>query len=171
MAIVCWSIVALCLMFGLIGCFINKFPGPLLVLIATLVARFGLGIGAVSWLVILVVALLYVASVVINKAVLPKLMAKLHDFSNAASWGCTVGVILGLPFLAVDTNSAPLIILLLILTFMVMPYLFAFIFELIKVKNAGVAVKAAGSAYAVYAASTIVKLLAFVYAVYAIFNV
>ena len=36
LTILWWALVALCLCFGFLGCFINKVPGPIAVVIATL---------------------------------------------------------------------------------------------------------------------------------------
>ena len=170
LSILLWCLVFVCLGLGLIGCFVNRFPGPLLVLIACLIASFGLNIEAVSILTLIVVAGIWIVTIILNKKILPMLAKKMHDFSGAGSWGCTIGCLLGLPLLTVPESSTGIVFMALI-SFVILPYAFALLFEFVKRKDASVALKAGASAYSVYLASTVFKFLAVIYAVWAIFNI
>lgn len=125
--ILLWILVGLCLALGFLGCFINKFPGPLMVLISVLIARYGLDI-PIEYLTIGVIALMWIASMLTNKLLLPKLAKKIHDFSSAGSWGCTIGCLVGMPLLTMDV-SASAVVGLAFVTFVILPYAFSFIFE------------------------------------------
>ncbi len=168
MTIVFWVIIALCLAFGLVGCFVNKFPSVLLVLVATLIAKFGLNI-EFGYEVIAVVAAIWLASSIINKKVLPNLIKKLHDYSKGATRGITIGSLLGI-LLLLTTNSTAMTVVMAIIGFGVIPYALAFVFEYFHCKDAAAASKGALSAYTLYIANTILKLVAFSYAIYAIFK-
>lgn len=170
LTILLWFLVGTCLILGFIGCFINRFPGPLLVLIASIIARFGLDIEAVTNLTLVVLVGIWIVSIILNKKVVPMLVKKIHDFSGAGNWGCTIGCLIGLPLLVIPDSTVALIYMALI-TFVILPYAFAFVFEIVKRKDAVVASKAAAAAYSVYLASTVFKLLAVVYAIWAIFNI
>ena len=89
-----WVLIALFLSFGFLGCFISKVPGPIAVVLATLVAKLGLDIDF-EWYVVGIVAALAIASMVASK-VLVKLVKKLHEYSKRATWGTIIGSIIGL---------------------------------------------------------------------------
>ena len=89
-----WVLIALFLSFGFLGCFISKVPGPIAVVLATLVAKLGLDINF-EWYVVGIVAALAIASMVASK-VLVKLVKKLHEYSKRATWGTIIGSIIGL---------------------------------------------------------------------------
>lgn len=165
-----WVIIIACFVFAFLGCFINKFPSVLLTLVATLIGQICLDIN-VGWGIIALVAIIWIASFVINKKVLPPLLAKLHEYSKGATWGTTIGSFLGIIIvLAVGGGSKALLITLLILGFGVLPYLFAFLFEYIKCKEVLPASKGAGSAYLLYVANVFIKLIALYLAIYTIFE-
>lgn len=89
-----WVLVGLCLVFGFLGCFINKVPGPIAVVIATLLAILCLKI-PIEWGTFAIIAALAVASMIASK-LLVKLVKKLQEFSKRATWGTTIGSIIGL---------------------------------------------------------------------------
>lgn len=156
------------LAFGLVGCFVNKFPSVLLVLVATLIAKFGLNIEFGDE-VIAVVAAIWLAYSIINKKVLPNLIKKLHDYSKGATRGITIGSLLGI-LLLLTANSTAMTVVMAIIGFGVIPYALAFVCEYFSCKDAAATSKGALSAYTLYIANTILKLVAFSYAIYAIFK-
>ena len=170
LSILWWVLVGLCLVFGFLGCFINKVPGPVSVVIATLLAIMCLDI-PIEWGTFAIITALAVASIIASK-MLVKLVKKLHDYSKRATWGTTIGSILGLVLLWVTTesDSTALMILMLVVGFIVLPYTLAFLFELTNKQGAAMALKCAASATGAYLSDTMLKLAVFVYAIYVIFQ-
>lgn len=169
MTIVFWVIIVLCLAFGFLGCFVNKFPSVLLVLIATLIGKFCIGINF-GYEVIAVVVAIWLVSAIINKKVLPNLIKKLHEYSKGATRGTTIGSILGI-LLLLTTDSTAMTVVMAIIGFGVLPYALAFVFEYFSCKDVSAASKGALSAYTLYIANTILKVIAFSYALYAIVKI
>ena len=66
LTILWWVLVGLCLCFGFLGCFINKVPGPIAVVIATLLAILCLDI-PIEWGTFAIIAVLAVASMIASK--------------------------------------------------------------------------------------------------------
>lgn len=167
------AIIFLCLLFGLIGCFANKVPGPLFVLIACIIAHFAMPDGVVGWGTITLVAAIWILSYILNKKVLPKLAKKIQEYSKDATWGTTLGSVIGIIIMTVvsATNTGIFAaVLALIISFVILPYGFAYLFEFVKKKDAVLASKCAASAYVVYFLNTIVKLLALIFAIKAMFS-
>ncbi|MBO4428030.1 MAG: DUF456 domain-containing protein [Bacteroidales bacterium] len=164
-----WVLVALFLSLGFLGCFVNKIPGPIMVVFAMLVALLGLEIDF-GWDVFAVVTGLAIGSIIISK-VLVKLVKKLQEFSKRASWGTTIGSIIGLCILAASSeiDNTGIIILLVILGFVVLPFLLAFLLELTAKKGGASALKCATSATCAYLADSFLKLVVFIYAVKVMF--
>lgn len=94
LTILWWVLIALCLCFGFLGCFINKVPGPIAVVIATLLAILCLKI-PIEWSTFGIITALAIASMIISK-LLVKLVKKLQEYSKRATWGTTIGSIIGL---------------------------------------------------------------------------
>ncbi|MBQ1858746.1 MAG: DUF456 domain-containing protein [Paludibacteraceae bacterium] len=170
MTIVWWILVALCLVFGFLGCFINKVPGPIAVVIAMLIAMLALEI-PISWGTFAIVAALAVVSIIASK-VLVKLVKKLHEYSKRATWGTTIGSIIGLCLFLTPgiSDSTGLIILIFFCGLVLIPFVLAFLLELTNKNGAVVALKAAGTATLAYFVDTMLKLVVFGYAIYTIFN-
>lgn len=103
MTILWWVLVGLCLVFGFLGCFINKVPGPIAVVIATLLAILCLKI-PIEWGTFAIIAALAVASMIASK-LLVKLVKKLQEFSKRATWGTTIGSIIGLLLVWSSTSA------------------------------------------------------------------
>lgn len=170
MEIFWWCVIALLLCFGFLGCFINKVPGPFAVLLATVLAKVGLDIDAVTWGTVGIVAALVVLSIVASK-VLVKMLKSMQEYSKKATVGTTIGSIIGL-LLLVGTSgmdNTVAIIAILVVGLLVLPFVLAFLLELTNKQGAAMAAKCAGSATAVYVADTFLKVLVFGYAVYAMF--
>lgn len=170
MTIVWWILVALCLVFGFLGCFINKVPGPIAVVIALLIAMLGLEI-EISWGTFAIVAAMAVVSMIASK-LLVKLVKKMHEYSKRGTWGTTIGSIIGLCVLSATANSdsTALMILMFVVGLVIIPFVLAFLLELTNKNGAPEALKSAGSATCAYLADTMLKLVVFGYAIYTIFN-
>jgi uncharacterized protein YqgC (DUF456 family) len=166
-----WVLVALCLCFGFLGCFINKVPGPVAVVIATLLAILCLDI-PISWGTFAIITALAVASMIVSK-LLVKLVKKLQEYSKRATWGTTIGSIIGLLLVygATSSDSKALLITMLIVGFVVLPFVLAFLLELTNKQGALMALKCATSATCAYLSDTLLKLAVFVYAIYVIFQI
>lgn len=170
MNILWWVLIALFLSFGFLGCFINKVPGPIAVLFATLVAVLALDI-PIEWLTVGIIAALAIASMITSK-VLVKLVKKLQEYSKKATWGTTIGSIIGLGCLysVSALDSVFVIILMAVVGLIIIPFVLAFLLELTNKNGAVPALKSAASATAAYFADTCLKLVVFIYAIYAIFQ-
>ena len=170
MTLVWWVILALLLGFGLLGCFVNKVPGPIAVVLALLIAILALDI-EITWGTFAIVLALAIASMIASK-VLVKLVKKLHDYSKRASIGTTIGSIIGLGVIAgaYNVESAGLIVLICVIALVLVPFLLAFLLELTNKKGAAEALKSAASATGAYMADSMLKLIVFVYAIKVIFD-
>ena len=168
MEILWWVVFALLFSCGFLGCFINKVPGPLAVLLATILGYTALDLPA-DWGHIGIIAGLVVASMIASK-VLVKLAKKMHEFSKRGSRGTTVGSIIGLLLIAGTGSMETWVILLFaIIGLVILPFGLAFILELTNKNGAAVALKAATAATCAYLADTCLKLVVFVYALYVMF--
>lgn len=165
-----WVLVALCLCFGFLGCFINKVPGPIAVVIATLLAILCLDI-PIEWGTFAIITVLAIASMIASKW-LVKLVKKLQEYSKRATWGTTIGSIIGLLLVwgATAADSTGLFVTMMIIGFIVLPFVLAFLLELTNKQGALMAVKSAASATCAYLSDTLLKLVVFVYAIYVIFQ-
>lgn len=171
LTILWWVLVALCLCFGFLGCFINKVPGPIAVVIATLLAILCLDI-PIEWSTFGIITALAIASMIVSK-LLVKLVKKLQEYSKRATWGTTIGSIIGLLLVwgAASSDSNALLISMLIVGFIVLPFVLAFLLELTNKQGALMALKCATSATCAYLSDTLLKLAVFVYAIYVIFQI
>lgn len=167
-----WILFFILIAIALWGSFISKFPSPLLSLAAVLIAKFCMKVGdLISWVNIAVIVVLVVASMVVTKMA-PKIAKKISDYGKGGTWGTIVGSILSLlislAFMKMD--SAVVAYILIILTFIVLPFLFAWLFEFISRKDMALAVKSACAATVAYIATTFIKLITVVYVVYLVFT-
>lgn len=171
LTILWWALVALCLCFGFLGCFINKVPGPIGVVIATLLAILCLDI-PIEWSTFGIITALAIASMIVSK-LLVKLVKKLQEYSKRATWGTTIGSIIGLllVYSVTSSDSKALLITMLIVGFVVLPFVLAFLLELTNKQGALMALKCATSATCAYLSDTLLKLAVFVYAIYVIFQI
>lgn len=165
-----WILVGLCLIFGFLGCFINKVPGPIAVVIATLLAILCLDI-PIEWSTFGIITALAIASMIASK-VLVKLVKKLQEYSKRATWGTTIGSVIGLLLVwgAAYADSTAMLITMIIIGFIVLPFVLAFLLELTNKQGAATALKCAASATCAYLSDTLLKLAVFVYAIYVIFQ-
>lgn len=168
MEFVWWGIFAICFVFGFLGCFINKIPGPIAVVIATIVAMAALDI-EVEGLTVGIIVALAIGSMIASK-ILVKMVKKAQTFTKRGSWGTTIGSIVGLCVLAkCSGDSVFLAIVMGIVGLVVIPFIFAFLLELTHKLGTPVAVKYATAATSAYLADTFLKLIVFAYATYVLF--
>lgn len=139
--------------FGVIFCLFGRFPGQILAYAGLLLAYFTIGNQAYPVWLLVVCGVLVVASIIVNKTVAPKLAAKVHEYGKAGKRGTLVGSILSLLCIMAELDEIVLIIL-----FFVLPYLFAFIFELIAQKNAQEGAMRALGAYTHFVTTTLFNL-------------
>ena len=171
LTILWWVLIGLCLVFGFLGCFINKVPGPIAVVIATLIAILALDI-PIEWSTFGIIAGLAVASMIVSK-LLVKLVKKLQEYSKRATWGTTIGSLVGLLLVwgSASADSNALLVTMLIVGFVVLPFVLAFLLELTNKQGAAMALKCATSATCAYLSDTLLKLAVFIYAIYVIFQI
>lgn len=150
-----WIIAIVLIALGFLGCFVNKIPGPLLAFIGILLPVLFGDVNADIWMLVLI-GVLVVVSMIVSAKFLPKLGAMVSPFGKAGSWGTTIGSLFGLIGIGVAGSMSPVATL--ILSFVAFPYGFAFLFEFISKKSAGVALKSAGGAYITFLVGTVLKL-------------
>ena len=172
MEIVLWGIFVVLIVIALVGCFVSKFPGPILAFVAILMAKLAMSVGeAIEWWNVVVIGLLVAASFILNR-MLPKWTANLATYGKGGSWGAVVGSITALimmPALLTSTENPGVSWTLIGLTFIGMPFVFATGFEFIKQKEFVAAARSGGGATLVYVCSTFVKLFTVCYSVYLMF--
>lgn len=139
------------LAFGFFFCFVGKFPGQVLAYLGMIVAYFGMDVPYPLWLLI-VCGVLVVASLVINKTIVPKLAKKVHEYGKGGTWGTAIGSIIALLAIAGSSND-----FVAVLMFIVLPFLFAFVLELIATKSASEGAKRAVGAYVIYLVSILIN--------------
>lgn len=139
--------------------------------IATLLAILCLDI-PFEWSTFGIITALAIASMIVSK-LLVKLVKKLQEYSKRATWGTTIGSIVGLLLVygATSSDSNALLITMLIVGFIVLPFVLAFLLELTNKQGAVMALKCATSATCAYLSDTLLKLAVFVYAIYVIFQI
>ena len=165
-----WVLVILFLGLGFLSCFINKIPGPILVFLGVLVAQLGLDHGP-GWGAVAIIAAIAIAAFILSK-VITRIVKKMQEYSKKASVATTIASLIGLILMAgAGSNKADnaTIIMVIIVGFIVLPFLFAFLVESIRQKSAALGAKSATAATIAYLADTALKLGAFAYAIYAMF--
>jgi uncharacterized protein YqgC (DUF456 family) len=152
---------------GFLGCFINKVPGPVLAVLGLVVVALTGNID-VPWWGWAIIACLLVVGKIVDKKFLPKVATSVAEYGKAGTWGTTIGTFLGLLILAAsasDSYSTVVTILMFLLPFVVLPYLFAFIFEMISRKSPAEGAKAACGAYVAYLVGSMLKCVVCLYSV------
>lgn len=162
--IISWLLIAV----GILGCFIHKFPGPIVAFAGMLLFIFGLGVEPKPWLGIAICAVLLIIAAICNKKVIPYITTKISEYSSNAKWGAVLGSLIGLLCLAAAHESTSQIIIVLILAFVILPFGFAYLFEGMKRKNFAAALKPATAAYLTYLLSMLLKLSVCAYGIYVI---
>lgn len=171
MIFVFWALAIFCLGLGFLGCFINKVPGPLFVVIAMVVAKFGCEM-TFGWGTVSIVIGLAVVSIILSK-LLVNIVKQFHTFNKRGAWGTTLGSLIGLCVLAGAGSSGITNLGVLIACFLVglvlLPFVFAFLFELTLKAGMEETTKCAVAATSTYLADTCLKLVVFGYAAYTMF--
>lgn len=139
--------------FGFILCFFGKFPGQVLAYAGMLVAYFSLDVKYPMWILILC-GVLVLASLVINKKLVPKMASKIHEFGKAGRIGTFIGSLVSIICMASLSDQVYIALALLL----ILPYLFAFLFEFISQKNLAEGAKRAAGAYSMFVASTLLNI-------------
>lgn len=172
MSILFWILAGLLIAFGFLGCFINKIPGPMLSFIGLCILTFGVGLKIKIW----VLGLVFVGvilSMILSKKLLPKVGALVAEYGKSGSWGATIGSILGIfTIIAVaneDVSNATLIIVI-ALAFLLLPYVFAALFEMIARKSFAGGAQAGAGALVAFLCGTMLKLAVCCYSIYAAFH-
>ena len=153
------------LVFGVIFCFFGRFPGQILAYAGLLLAHFTIANQAYPIWLLVVCGVLVVASIIVNKAVAPKLASKVHEYGKAGKRGAIVGSILSLFCIMAELDDVVIIIL-----FFVLPYLFAFIFEFIAQKSAKEGALRALGAYTHFATTTLINLAICAFCAFVVIN-
>lgn len=115
--------------------------------------------------------MLVIASMILSKKVLPKIGKLVSEYGKGGSWGTMIGSLIGLVATIAVANtdvSTALMIVMLIVAFVVLPYTFAFLFELIAKKSAVVALHAASGALVAFLVGTMLKLGVCAYSIYVV---
>lgn len=172
MEIALWGVFWLLIAFAFLGCFINKFPGPVLALIGVLMAKLFMTTGAlIEWWNVVVIGVLVIASWWLTKLI-PKWVSELGTYGKGAKWGSIIGSIAALiivPALVTSVENPGLSFTIIFISAISMTFVFASGLEFLSTRNIKVAAKNGGIAAFEYTCSTLIKLITVVYAVYFVF--
>lgn len=173
MEIALWGLFWILISLAIVGCFINKVPGPILALAAVLMAKLCMTVGNyIDWLNVIVIGALVVASMILIRQ-LPKWTSELGTYGKGAKWGSIIGSIVALSFapaLASSIKNPVISLTVIILVCILITFIFAAVFEFVSLKNLKPAVKNGGIAAFEYTCSTLIKLIVVVYSIYLVFN-
>lgn len=164
-----WGLFWLLIALALVGCFINKVPGPVLALVAVLIAKLCMVVGElIAWWNVILIGLIVIASWWITKQ-LPKWISGLGTYGKSAKWGSIIGSIAALIIVpaivsGIENNGVAFTVIL--VTGILMTFIFAVGLEFLSVKDIKVSVKSGGIAAFEYTCATLIKLIAVIYAVY-----
>ncbi|MBR5899149.1 MAG: DUF456 family protein [Muribaculaceae bacterium] len=153
--------------FGVLGCFVNKIPGPLMAFLGLLIQMWMCDINVEMWALILT-AVLVVVSMVVSKKLVPKIGKMVADFGKAGSWGTTIGSLVGLMIMLGGSGNTTVLIIAIVSALLILPYVFAFLFELISRKSVQAAAQAAGGALVAFLVGTMLKLAVCALAIYTV---
>lgn len=172
MELALWGLFWILIALALVGCFISKFPGPVLAFIAILIAKLCMKAGElIAWWNVIVIGLLVVAAWWVTK-MLPKWIAGLGTYGKGAKWGSIVGSIAALiivPAIATGIENNGVAFTVILVTCILMTFIFAVGLEFLSIKNIKAATKNGGVAAFEYTCATLIKLIAVIYAVYLMF--
>lgn len=163
------SVLFMCV--GLIGCFVNRVPGPILTFIGILLFNYGTDYQPFEIYEIILCGIAVILTKVLDKFI-PKLTTKISAFGKGGKWGCTIGSLIGMLFImaaASEKTSTGLMIMTIIVSLIILPFITGYLGELISKKNAKAAVKPALAAFTTYLIGTLIKLSVCVYCIYTTF--
>lgn len=167
-----WILFFILIVVALYGSFIAKFPSSLIALAAVFIAKFCMQVGElITWVNLGIIVILVVATMIITRQA-PKWGQLIAPYGKAATWGTIVGSLIALFICYAYTTieSVALMWVLIVLTMMALPFLFAFVFEVITQKKAVPALQSAGAATVVYCGTSFLKLVTVIYAVVLVFT-
>lgn len=156
--------------FGVLGCFVNKIPGPMMAFLGLLIMVWGTPIECDSW-VLALVALMVIVSMILTRRLLPKIGKLVAEYGRAGNWGTMIGSFIGLIALAAlaeNDASGTVLLIMLLVSFVGLPYLFAFILETISRKSAQEGAQAALGALFAFMVGTMLKLAVCAYSIYTV---
>ena len=164
----CLGILFMCL--GFLGCFINRIPGALISFIGILTLHFGTDVDFSTKALVLVGVLTAIATLFAKH--IPSIVSRIHEIGKAGKWGSILGSLGGMIILVgagsdMETFKA---ILLLITAFVILPFGFSFLFELVSKKDLKEALITASASYVSYLLSVLLNLGICCYGVYAAFT-
>lgn len=168
MEIVCIALGFLLMAVGLVGCFIQRIPGPILTFIGVLLLQFGAELDMFDTLGLIICAVVIILSMIIGRFV-PRLTTKISPFGKGGKWGTTLGSIIGVLVLWPMMPEAPVAIPL-ILGLVVVPFLAAYLGESIAHRSFSQSFRPTLGAYATYLVGTFLKLGTTIYCLYAAFS-
>ena len=168
-----WIVLSSLLMaIGLIGCFVNRVPGPIMTYAGILILNFCTDIGGFDTMALVLCGLAVVLCKVADLYV-PKLAGLISEYGKAGKWGCVIGSLIGVfgvwPTVGSADDNAQVIITM-IIALVVFPFLFAYIGESISHRSLSKSLRPSLAAYAAYIIGTFMKLAVTVYCIYTAFE-
>lgn len=172
MSLLVWILGILLIAFGFLGCFVNKIPGPMLSFIGLCVLTFGVPLH-LDKLILLYIFIGVLLSMYLSKKILPKVGALVAEYGKGGSWGATIGSLIGI-FIVLGVASEDVsnfaLIMAIIGAFIVLPYIFASLFEMIARKSFTGGFQAGAGALVAFLCGTMLKLAVCCYSIYAAFH-
>lgn len=154
---------------GIIGAFMSRFPSPIFVLIAVIILAAATPL-PISWWQILVVVLLTAACLILDWLV-PRWMKGIKDFSQWSKWGTIIGstlTLILLPIVLTPDGNISARLPWLIISFFLLPFLFAVSFEWINLKQFAGGLRSGATATLSFYATTLLKLLTVAFSIFII---
>ena len=164
----CLGIVLMCL--GFLGCFINRIPGALISFLGILTLHFGTEVNFSTEALILVGVLTLIATLVAKH--IPSILSHIHEIGKAGKWGSILGSLGGIMIIynAGPNLETSKLNLLLITAFILLPFGFSFLFELVSKKDIKEALMTATASYVSYLLSVLLNLGICCYGIYTAFT-
>lgn len=167
-----WIILSFLLMaIGLVGCFINRVPGPILAYAGILLLYFCTDMQVFDVISLVICGLAVVLCKVADMFV-PKVAGMISEYGKVGKWGCVIGSMIGVLGVWPTVNSADsnfTIIFTVFIALVVLPYIFAYIGESVSRKSLTVSFRPALAAFASYLIGTFLKLAVTIYCIYEAF--
>ena len=168
-----WIILSFLLMaIGLVGCFINRVPGPILAYAGILLLNFCTDIQVFDTMSLVICGLAVVLCKVADMFV-PKVAGLISEYGKSGKWGCVIGSMLGVlgvwPTISSADDNAT-VIMTMVLVLVVFPFVFAYIGESVSRKSLAASFRPALAAFAAYLIGTCLKLAVTLYCIYVAFE-
>lgn len=155
---------------GFLGCFISRIPGALISFAGILTLKFGASIPFSTEALVIVGVVTAIATVLTRY--IPTIVSHIHEIGKAGKWGSIIGSIGGLMVIAsaqaeLNVTSG---ILIFGTSFILLPFGFSFLFELISKKDLKEAFLTGLASYVSYLLGALLNLAICCYGVYAAFT-